>query len=51
MTLKRETYTRSTFHQKLYGVIKEVFILKLASALETGPKMGFFFGFDIIVYD
>ena len=50
IAVKRFSYEIGHLQEKLYEVIKEVFMLKIAHALETGPKMDSVFLFDILIF-
>ena len=50
IAVKRFSYETSHLQEKLLEVVKEVFMLKIADALETGPKMNSAFLFDVLIF-
>ena len=51
MTLKRIRYCPDNFHFKFQEAIKEIFLLKLASYLGTGPQLEKDVYFDLLIYN
>ena len=50
VAIKRIEIKEIKFEQTLYSVMRELFLLNIASALGIGPKMRKIYGFDLVIY-
>ena len=48
--MKQCLYEPDRLHEKLFDVIKEVFMLRIASVLGTGPQMQEIFPCDLMIF-